>query len=128
MSWITKHIQWIMLIAGVCTASMVMAVFAPQSSLQQFFGASLSGPLANTIVQSWAALITLIGVMLIIAAFKPHLRVFTAIIAGTSKLIYVGLLLKLGSPYVDQALMVVIFDAAMGTLLLAFALQQRKAL
>jgi hypothetical protein len=117
---ISKSIKWIMLVSGLLTCTMIYAVISPEASVASTFGESLSGDLANTIVRSWGALITLIGVMLIYGAFNPSNRKFAAAIAGVSKLIYVALLINLGDPYLSKAAVIVGFDSIVAVVLLAY--------
>jgi hypothetical protein len=117
---ISKYIKWIMLVSGLLTCTMIYAVISPEASVASTFGESLSGDLANTIVRSWGALITLIGVMLIYGAFNPSNRKFAAAIAGVSKLIYVALLINLGDPYLSKAAVIVGFDSIVAVVLLAY--------
>ncbi|MFT7127413.1 MAG: hypothetical protein ACI9HX_001090 [Pseudoalteromonas tetraodonis] len=117
---LSKSIKWIMLVSGLLTCTMIYAVISPEASVASTFGESLSGDLANTIVRSWGALITLIGVMLIYGAFNPSNRKFAAAIAGVSKLIYVALLINLGDPYLSKAAVIVGFDSIVAVVLLAY--------
>jgi hypothetical protein len=117
---LSKSIKWIMLVSGLLTCTMIYAVISPEASVASTFGESLSGDLANTIVRSWGALITLIGVMLIYGAFNPSNRKFAAAIAGVSKLIYVALLINLGGPYLSKAAVIVGFDSIVAVVLLAY--------
>lgn len=115
-----------MLIAGLLTCTMLFAVISPELAMRQFFGEALQGSLANMIVRSWGALITLVGVMLIFAAFKPLHRKLVATIAAISKLIYVGLVLSLDTPYLEKAAVAVGFDALVALLLLSFVFMDNK--
>jgi hypothetical protein len=117
---LSKYIKWIMLVSGLLTCTMIYAVISPEASVASTFGESLSGDLANTIVRSWGALITLIGVMLIYGAFNSSNRKFAAAIAGVSKLIYVALLINLGAPYLSKAAVIVGFDSIVAVVLLAY--------
>ena len=63
----------IMLITGLLTCTMIYALFFPDGALKSMFGESLGGTaLAQIVVRSWGALITLIGAMLIYGAFRPR--------------------------------------------------------
>lgn len=119
---ISKYIKWMMLISGALTCTMIYAVVSPEASVASTFGESLSGDLANTIVRSWGALITLVGVMLIYGALNPANRKFAAAIAGVSKLIYVGLIFNLGDPYLTKAAVIVGFDSLVAIILLAYVI------
>ena len=102
MNWIANNIKWIMLISGALTSTMIYAAIAPQAALHSTFGIGLEGPLAEIIVRNWGALITLVGTMLIYGAFKPVSRPLILVVAGTSKLIFISLVLIYGSQYLGQ--------------------------
>lgn len=102
MQWIVPRIKWIMLVSGVLTCTMVYAAIAPQAALQGSFGESLEGPLADIIVRNWGALIALIGAMLIYGAYDPPGRRLILTVAGTSKLVFIGLVLSHGHLYLGR--------------------------
>lgn len=102
MHLITAHIKWIMLVSGALTCTMVYAAMAPRAALQSMFGETLDGPLAEIIVRNWGILITLVGVLLIWGAFNPGLRMAALIVAGLSKLVFIGLVLSFGTRYLGQ--------------------------
>ena len=116
----------IMLITGLLTCTMIYALFFPDGALKSMFGESLGGTaLAQIVVRSWGALITLIGAMLIYGAFRPQVRPMVLAIAGLSKLIFVGLLLLVGSPYVPKTLTPILADS-IAIVLLAFCLPNAR--
>ena len=88
-----------MLVSGLLTCTMLLGLFAPNSSLQSNFGESMPGPMAEIIVRNWSALIGLMGIMLIYGAFAEPVRRFAVAIAGLSKLIFIGLVLTYGRQY-----------------------------
>ncbi len=101
-----------MLITGVLTCTMAYAIFFPQAALTSMFGESLSGgALAEIVVRSWGALITLVGAMLIYGAFTPKERPLILTIAGLSKLIFVGLLILFGSQYLPRIVTPIVVDS-----------------
>ena len=102
MNAVTAHIKWIMLISGALTCTMVYAAVAPQAALRATFGETLDGPLAEVVVRNWGALITLVGLMLIWGAFNPPVRSLVLAVAGTSKLVFAGLVLAHGGRYLGQ--------------------------
>jgi hypothetical protein len=112
MRTITSKTKLIMLITGGFTCTMAYALFSPQAALTSMFGESLSGggALAEIIVRSWGALITLVGAMLIYGAFNPQQRPLILTIAGLSKLIFVGLLVLLGSQYFPKTIVPIALD------------------
>jgi hypothetical protein len=114
MSWIVAQMKWILLLSGALTFSMIYAFVAPQASLQSTFGDTLQGPLSDIVVRNWGALIALVGGMLIYAAFNPPIRPFVLTVAGASKLVFIGLVLKYGEQYLGQQVGVALgIDAVM---------------
>jgi hypothetical protein len=122
MQFIVKNIKPIMLLSGVLTCSMVYAVFAPEVAVTNTFGEPITGPVANIVVRSWGALVTLMGIMLIFGAFNPPNRKFAAAIAAISKFIWVGLIFFLGGKFLGTAGVVVGFDAAVAVILSIYVL------
>ena len=90
-----------MLVSGLLTCSMFVGLFSPESSLKSNFGEKLESGPENIIVRNWSALIGLMGIVLIYGAFKPAVRQFSLIIAGTSKVIFIILILYFGKQYMD---------------------------
>lgn len=113
MKIIRTNIKWIMLVAGALTCTMALAIVSPQAALQQTFGATLEGPLADVIVRSWGVLITLVGAMLIYAAFRPAHRQLVLLVAAVSKAALLALIAGPGSQYAAAAMPVIILDGLM---------------
>jgi len=109
-----------MAVAGLLTCTMLEAVFDPEMAVGNLFGEQLQGPLANMIVRSWGVLITLTGLMLIYGAFNLKNRKFAAAIAATGKIIYTGLVISLGEPYLSNAALVVGFDMVVAIILFIY--------
>ena len=112
MRWVVAHIHRIMILSGVLTLTMVYAALAPQAALQSNFGATLDGPVGDVVVRNWGALIGLIGAMLVYAARKPALRPLALVVAGTSKAIFIALVLSHGTLFLgSQAGTAIVIDA-----------------
>ncbi|MEH6571351.1 MAG: hypothetical protein V7709_19875 [Halioglobus sp.] len=112
MNIIQAKIKPIMLVTGLLTCTMAYAIFFPHAALTSMFGESLNGgALAQIVVRSWGALITLVGAMLLYGAFREHQRPLILVVAGVSKLVYVTLLIVYGSAYFPLILMPVIVDS-----------------
>jgi hypothetical protein len=112
--WIVRGIKWVMLVSGLLTSSMIYAAIDPQRALGSMFGTTLEGPLAEVLVRNWGALITLIGLLLIYAAFNPQSRAIVLAQAAVSKVIFIALLLTYFSQYLGpQALFTIFFDSVM---------------
>lgn len=91
-----------MLVSGALTCTMAYAALAPQEALRSTFGETLEGPVADIVVRNWGVLITLIGAMLIYGAFNAAVRPLVLVVAGLSKLAFIGLILAHGSRYLGQ--------------------------
>lgn len=109
-----------MILSGALTCTMVYAVFVPEKALKNTFGESISNPVTNLVVRSWGALITLIGIMLIYAAFDPQSREIAALIAGASKLIWCGLFVIFGSQYLKKGGIMIGFDFFVAVVLILY--------
>lgn len=96
MFWINRHIKGIMLLSGALTCTMLYAALAPQAALTSQFGSSLQGPVADVVVRSWGVLVALVGGMLLYGAYHPAQRALVLVVAGSSKLVFVGLVLAQG--------------------------------
>jgi hypothetical protein len=114
MSWIADNIQWVMIVGGLLTLTMIYAAVAPRAALRANFGETLEGPLAEIVVRNWGALIALVGVMLLYGAYDPAVRTFALAIAASSKVIFIALVLSQGGRYLKaQAGLAVVVDLAM---------------
>ncbi len=99
---IAKNIKWIMLVSGVLTSTLLLAAIAPDSALRMIFGETLEGPLSDIIVRNWGVLVGLVGMLLIYGAFNEHVRKLVLVVATTSKVAFVGLILAFGSNYLSK--------------------------
>jgi hypothetical protein len=114
VSWIVANIRWIMVLSGVLTATMIYAAIAPEAAVLSTFGEVVDEPHAKIIVRNWGALIALVGGMLIYGALVPPVRPLVLIVAGFSKVIFIGLIISEGSRYLrQQAGVAVAIDSVM---------------
>jgi hypothetical protein len=124
MKLLRQSIKWVMLICGLLTCTMFYAVIAPQWAMQSYFGQTLEGPLAELIVRNWGALIGLMGVLLIYGALREQARTIALLVAGTSKLIFIGLVFSVGQPFLRfQVGISAAVDTVMVVLFAAYLLQ-----
>jgi hypothetical protein len=110
MSWIVANIHRLMIVSGVLTLTMVYAAIAPEEALRSTFGDSVGGPVADVVVRNWGALIGLMGAMLIYAARRPAVRPLVLTVAGTSKAIFIVLVLSHGGRFLAHAGIAVVVD------------------
>jgi hypothetical protein len=121
--------KWVMLVAGVLTCTMIYPAIAPQAALESMYGEAIAmTDLSEIIVRNWGVLITLVGAMLIYAAFHPPVRGLVLSVAIVSKLAFIGLTLWLGARFLNQQVGVALaVDAVMVALFTVFLFAQKKA-
>jgi hypothetical protein len=93
MEFIVSQIKWIMLAGGLLTLTMLQAAFAPRAAFRSLLGDEPEGPLALMLARNWGVLVALTGGMLIWGGFHPEARHLVLIVAGASKLTFIGLIL-----------------------------------
>jgi hypothetical protein len=125
MTW-NAAIKWIMLVSGVLTFTMIQAAVAPDAAMRNTFGETLDGALAGIVVRSWGVLIGLVGAMLIYGAFHPEVRGLVLVVAGVSKLAFIGLVLVHGQAYLATAGLSVGIDLLMVVLFVAYLLSRGR--
>jgi hypothetical protein len=99
MRFFLSNFKWVILVSGLLTCTMFLALFSPQSSLKSNFAETIEGPVEEIIVRNWGALIGMIGIMLIYGAFNTSVRKFVLVIAGITKIIFISLVLSSGIKY-----------------------------
>jgi hypothetical protein len=127
MNWIIANMKWIMIVSGALTCTMIYAAIAPQDALRSTFGESLEGPVAEIVVRNWGGLIALVGAMLIYGAYHPATRALILMVAGLSKLVFIGLVLTYGSKYLGhQAGLAILIDFVVVVLFVIYLLGMRR--
>jgi Mg2+/citrate symporter len=123
MRFFLSNFKWVMLVSGLLTCTMFLALFSPQASLKSNFAETIEGPVEEIIVRNWGALIGMIGIMLIYGAFNASVRRFVLVIAGITKIIFISLVLSSGIKYSGLgAGTAIIADSAMVVLYAAYLL------
>ena len=126
MNWLVANIRWVMFVSGALTCTMLYAAIAPQAALRSSFGEALEGPVAEIVVRNWGALIALVGAMLIFGAFDRPSRPLVLVVAGVSKLVFIGLVISHGAKYLShQAGVAVAVDLVMVGLFFAYLVGSR---
>jgi len=126
MSWIVANIHRLMIVSGVLTLTMVYAAIAPDAALRSTFGETVSGPVADVVVRNWGALIGLMGAMLIYGARRPPVRPLVLTVAGTSKAIFIALVLSHGGRFLGHAGIAVVVDLVWVVVFAAYLLAVRR--
>ncbi len=119
---LNKIFSGVMVVSGLLTLTMLYAAFAPAAAVQSFFGEAPEGAFASIIVPNWGILIGLMGALLIYGAFKPSARKLALVVAGTSKVAFVSLILAQGDRYLSTLGTAVIVDSVMIVLFAAYVI------
>lgn len=117
MNLLRRSIKWVMLVSGALTCTMFYAAVAPEASLRSNFGQSIDGPVAQIVVRSWGILVGLMGLLLIYGAFNEQARRVALVVAGTSKVAFIALVLSIGQQFLQfQVGVAVVIETIMVTL------------
>lgn len=126
MTW-NVAIKWIMLVSGVLTLTMLYAAIAPEAAMRATFGEALHGPLAEIVVRNWGVLVGLVGAMLIYGAYERRVRPLVLVVAGLSKVVFIGLVLLAGPQYLAKAGLAVGIDLVAVGLFTGYLISTREA-
>ena len=128
MSLLIDNIQWVLLICGLLTFSLVQGVFAPRSVWISYFGETDPSKAAVMLLRSWASLVAISGLFLIYAAFTPDVRPAALIVVGAGKLVFVSLIVLQASRFMKgQARVAAIVDGLMVVIFAAYLLATQTA-
>ncbi len=110
---INKVFAGVMVVSGLLTLTMLYAAFAPVAAVRSMLGETPSGALATIVVPNWGILIGLMGALLIYGAFHTPSRKLALVVAGTSKIAFISLILAQGDHYLGSLGAAVIVDSVM---------------
>jgi len=123
-----RSFKWVMIVSGLLTSTMFYAAFSPVAAQQSIFGEAIDGAVAQIVVRNWGVLIGLIGLMLIYGAFSDTHRRIVLLVAATSKITFIALVLLFGQQFLRfQVGTSVIVDAVIVVLFVAYLVATRKA-
>jgi ABC-type cobalamin transport system permease subunit len=112
---------WALLLCGVLTTTMIRAALDPHQAMLETFGEPIGGPWSEMVVRNWGILITLMGLMLIYAAFRPEVRPLVLTVAGASKIGFIVLVLSdIRTSPAQQVLVAVCVDTFMVCIFAAY--------
>jgi hypothetical protein len=121
VDWIIQHIDWILIVSGVLTFSMVLMMVAPRFALRTTFGEAAEGRVADLVARSWGEMIAASGLMLIYAAYHPETRLPILLYSIAGKTGFIVLTLSKGYRGVN-ALTTVVADTIMVALFALYLL------
>ena len=115
---ITSHIEAVLIVTGVCTASVLVLFFLPSSVLRQIIGDD-PGAVSIALLRHWGLLLFCIGALLVYAAFHPTVREPAVVLASLEKL---GFAVCVFGTLLRQRPMVSVMAAADLAMVLLYAL------
>lgn len=123
MSLLVDNMQWVLLVCGLLTLSMIQAVFAPRATMRAYFGEAPDSKAADLLMRNWGMLVAAGGALLVYAAFTPSVRPVALVFVGLTKLSFITLVLMAGGAFLKkQAGLAVIIDGVMVALFAAYLL------
>jgi hypothetical protein len=125
---LVDNMQWVLLVCGLLTLSMVQAVFAPRTTMRAYFGEAPDSKASDLLMRNWGMLVVAGGALLIYAAFTPEVRLVALVFVGLTKLSFITLVLMAGSAFLrKQAGLAVVIDGIMVVLFAAYLLATQGA-
>lgn len=114
MGILVDNIQWVLLVCGLLTFSMVQAVVAPRATMRAYFGEAPDSKAVDLLMRNWGMLVAAGGLLLIYAAFTPDIRPAALMYVGAGKLAFIVLVLLAGGQFLKkQAGLAIVIDGIM---------------
>ena len=114
MSWIVVNMNWLLIVCGVLTASMLLPMIAPRFAFNNMFGEVADGPLGELLMRNWGQMIFATGLLLIYAAYYEDTRLPILMFAACTKLTFAVLVLSHHERYARKlAMLVAVGDLGM---------------
>ena len=98
-SWIVANMEWVLIVCGALTATMLVPMIAPRLAFKQMFGEVAEGPLGELLTRNWGQMIFATGLLLIYAAYHEEARLPILVFASFTKLTFAALVLSNGGRY-----------------------------
>ena len=115
MSWIVTNMDWVLIVCGALTATMLVPMIAPRLAFNYMFSEVADGPLGDLLTRNWGQMIFATGLLLIYAAFHEEARLPVLVFASFTKLTFAALVLSNGGRYARKLAM----QIAVGDLIMA---------
>lgn len=128
MSILVDNMQWVLLVCGLLTLSMIQAVFAPRATMRAYFGEAPDSKASDLLMRNWGMLVAAGGALLIYAGFAPEVRTLALLYVGATKAAFIVLVLLAGGPFLrKQAGLAIVIDGIMVALFAAYLLATLQA-
>ncbi|WP_286263671.1 hypothetical protein [Thalassotalea atypica] len=122
----TKHLKSFLCLTGAGTAAAFIYAIAPAWALTNLNGVTLDGS-HQLLIQHWGAIVGLVGVMMIVAAYKPQWRESTLLLCTAEKAYLVFLFLfHQSNPLVGEFGLFALADSLMIVFVLGYWLEQHR--
>lgn len=119
MTILVDNIQWVLLVAGLLTFSMIQAMIAPRATVRTYFGEAPDSPQFDLVVRNWGMLIAAAGALLIWGSFEPGVRLAGIALAIVTKIAFIALMLGSGVMK-RQAWVALVVDSIMVALFVTY--------
>ena len=114
MSWITANIDWVLIVCGALTATMLLPFVAPRFAFENMFGEAADGSLGNLLMRNWGQMIFATGLLLIYAGYHEEARLPILAFAAFGKLTFASLVFTSSGQFARKpATLVAIADLGM---------------
>lgn len=128
MNLLVDNMQWVLLVCGLLTLSMIQAVFAPRAMMRAYFGEAPDSKASDLLMRNWGMLVAAGGALLVYAAFTPGVREVALVFVGLTKLSFITLVLMAGRAFLrKQAGLAVVIDGIMVALFAGYLLATQGA-
>ncbi len=128
MSILVDNMQWVLLVCGLLTLSMIQAVFAPRATMRAYFGEAPDSKASDLLMRNWGMLVAAGGALLIYAAVAPEVRTVALLYVGATKAAFIVLVLLAGGSFLSkQAGLAIVIDGIMVALFAAYLLATLQA-
>ena len=105
MPWIVTNIDWILIVCGALTMTMIMPFLAPRFAANYLFGEAPEGPVAEMVLRSWGQLIFSAGLLLIWAAYDESARLPILLFSIFGKATFIALVMARGRRWLGRPAM-----------------------
>ena len=122
MNILIEQFKWVMLVGGLLTCSMWLAVVAPQTALRLLVGEAPSGELPTMLARCFGVMVGLNGVLLIWGAFHPEVRPVVLTYAALGKAAFVAMVAP-NARWRPKAMVGLVVDSVLVVLFAAYLFQ-----
>jgi hypothetical protein len=105
MNWIITNIDWVLIVCGALTTTMLFPMIAPRRAFNFMFGEVADGPLGELLARNWGQMIFATGLLLIYAAYHEEARLPILVFASFTKLTFASLVISNGGRYARKLAM-----------------------